>query len=129
MGSTARNLSDVDPDRVRRTLEVWYRLLSRLRMDDLPIPEIPNRLTMKRATIRKYLRRGVSVFRDMAEVMACDCDDPEFSAYWPQRQDGTPTDARPGSTEKVELLSRRFARGDVLFHPDDRVLCDDGDTV
>ena len=30
-----------------------------------------------------------------------------------------PTLARPGSPEKLEVLRRRVARGEALFHPDD----------
>jgi hypothetical protein len=33
-----------------------------------------------------------------------------------------PTDARPGSVEKVRVLMERAANNQVLFHPDDAVL-------
>lgn len=32
----------------------------------------------------------------------------------------TPTDASPGSPEKVEVLRIRFENGQKLWHPDDR---------
>jgi hypothetical protein len=31
-----------------------------------------------------------------------------------------PTDAPPGSQEKVEVLRKRFENGPKLWHPDDR---------
>ncbi len=34
---------------------------------------------------------------------------------WP-----SPTDAPPGSSEKVEVLRRRVENGQKLWHPDDR---------
>lgn len=33
---------------------------------------------------------------------------------------GEPTDAKPGSDEKIEVMSMRFDLGQPLFHPDDQ---------
>lgn len=30
-----------------------------------------------------------------------------------------PTDARPGSEQKIQVMNQRFARGEAVFHPDD----------
>lgn len=38
--------------------------------------------------------------------------------FVPWRQ-STPTDARPGSPEKIEVLRQRVLRGEPLFHPRD----------
>lgn len=35
-------------------------------------------------------------------------------------KDGTPTDAAPGTAEKVELIAKRLRNGEPLFHEDDR---------
>lgn len=39
---------------------------------------------------------------------------------------GSPTMARPGSEEKIEVLIRRMESGLHLFHPDDAVVLDTG---
>lgn len=31
----------------------------------------------------------------------------------------TPTDAEPGSSQKIDVLAERVARGERLWHPDD----------
>ena len=31
----------------------------------------------------------------------------------------TPTDTRPGSPEKIEIMAQRLAAGELLHHPDD----------
>lgn len=36
----------------------------------------------------------------------------------------TPTDALPGSEEKIQILAERARLGQQLFHPDDRVVFD-----
>lgn len=51
-------------------------------------------------------------------------DDIEKEAIETQEQYGlkpplAPTDAAPGSLIKIDVLSRRAARGEQLYHPDD----------
>ena len=36
-----------------------------------------------------------------------------------RRPAGSPTDALPGSPEKIRVLMQRVANGEELFHPDD----------
>jgi hypothetical protein len=38
-----------------------------------------------------------------------------------------PTDARPGSEEKIEIMKKRWKRGEQLFHDDDFSLRGNGD--
>jgi len=53
-------------------------------------------------------------------------DDPEVKDTWhlpwkltQDRFDERPTTARPGSPDKLEVMSRRFLQGLSVFHPDD----------
>jgi hypothetical protein len=43
------------------------------------------------------------------------------------RPHGTPTDAPPGSCEKLDIIADRAERGQLLFHPDDRTCFDNGE--
>ena len=36
-----------------------------------------------------------------------------------RRPAASPTDAMPGSPEKIRVLTQRVANGEELFHPDD----------
>lgn len=38
-----------------------------------------------------------------------------------------PTDALPGSTQKLEILAQRLKSGQPLWHPRDRICFDDGE--
>lgn len=38
-----------------------------------------------------------------------------------------PTNAMPGSLEKVEILARRYLAGQQLWHPEDRLIYDEHD--
>lgn len=38
---------------------------------------------------------------------------------WMGKLPAVPTDALPGTPEKVEVMARRVARGESCFHPDD----------
>mgnify|MGYP006908285666 CR=1 FL=1 len=40
-------------------------------------------------------------------------------SFQPTRFDAEPTDWRPGSAEKVDVMAERFAKGQPIFHDDD----------
>ncbi len=53
---------------------------------------------------------------------------PSTSKYLGKNDDGRrprfrlpeePTDARPGSEEKIRIMAARYERGEAIFHPDD----------
>jgi hypothetical protein len=52
------------------------------------------------------------------QELASKCHDEDFV---PASQP-VPTGAVPGSPEKIEVLARRAARGEALWHPDDDVI-------
>lgn len=43
----------------------------------------------------------------------------EFDFFGPASMPGEPTDALPGSEQKIRVLIERAARREQLFHPDD----------
>ena len=45
---------------------------------------------------------------------------PELDYAGPISLPGQPTDALPGTEEKIRILTERASRGEALFHPKDR---------
>lgn len=45
--------------------------------------------------------------------------------YWESTKETTPTQAMPGSEEKIRILQQRYENGEPLHHPDDLFLCGD----
>lgn len=45
--------------------------------------------------------------------------------YWEATELPEPTQAMPGTEEKIAILQKRYESGQILFHPDDLFLCGD----
>jgi hypothetical protein len=50
----------------------------------------------------------------------CDEDDNDGDFYGQAPPPDDPTDAEPGSDEKIEIMALRYEQRRQLFHPDDR---------
>ena len=78
-----------------------------------------------------FTRRQINLLLSKPGVTMLDLDDtisdPEFDALLPLEPDVAvdddldfvPTDARPGSDEKLDVMRQRYETGQPLFHPDD----------
>ncbi|GIW81518.1 MAG: hypothetical protein KatS3mg105_3325 [Gemmatales bacterium] len=79
----------------------------------------------------RYLKPGLGRWEKEIEEAGFDLQDLtkwaearrriEARAGYPEpRPPAQPTDAEPGSEEKIAVMAARAARGEALFHPDDR---------
>ncbi len=125
--TTAESIA-AEQTRTRLIGGVWRRLIEHVSSRKRANLRQYRSDSMRQAKIRRYCKLGEVEFHSMAEVIACGCDAAEYEQYWPVVAEPAPTQWRPGSLEKMAILSARLHAGEEMHHDDDFAARDDGDT-
>lgn len=102
-------------ERLRWTPELTRYL--RRSWGNIPLASLSRELGISAPTIRKraeLIGLDGTIYGQQRKATLNEFVEPE-----PGRKP-TPTDARPGSADKIQVLTERFARGEELFHTRDR---------